>query len=112
MASPHVAPRINDSSNLTLTLLSEVDEVTEEEISALKAQLIEPLVPVFDEMSRHKQAVLAALFRRDFEQLVTLARSQTYLVGLHDVRNDLHFLLQGVTGLSKRWNQEKQSEKK
>lgn len=107
-----VTPQVNESLNIGVTLLSEVTEVSDEEISTLRDKFGEEFVEAFDSIPRHKQAVLVALYRREFHQLVALADTRTYFVGLHDLRNELHFLLYGVPDLSERWQEEKKSQKK
>ncbi len=97
---PRSIPSEDSNKNPSPITFSEVidcyDKITEAEIQALRADIIESLVPSFDKMPSAKKKFLTVLYKRGFEELFNVSNKRIYMPGFHDFRNDIQFLLSGV----------------
>ena len=104
--TPPSPPEIKVTS-LNLTLLGEIGEVADQEIIELRDKFAAACQPAFEDMPRHKQATLVTLFRMDLDQLDVIARTDHNFVGLHNLQNELNFLINGIPELQERWTKRK-----
>jgi hypothetical protein len=93
----------------TPDVLSSIDTLTTDDIADFRELLKPEFREIFDEENPNTQLTLVALHRTGYEYLVSLTRgeSRTSLVGVHDLRDRISFLLEGVPDLEKRWKEER-----
>ena len=101
------SPPLNDTNfvEFNISLLDSVARATQQDIDKVRQALMPVLVVTFDRMPEMKKKTIAALYQREFDELVAVARSNLYFVGVHKIGNDLHFLLNAVPALSKKWRE-------
>ncbi len=95
MSSPSVPKDFN------LNLLSALGAVCEADIEELRKKLKPEVQEAFDEKPQHLQIVLTALSKSAPDELSLLATTEKRLVGVHDVRDEARFLLEGIESAEK-----------
>lgn len=95
--------------DLSIELLSLVDDVTDEQIGDLRRHIKPEFHETFDTETNDTRLILTALYRMGYENLVKLRKTNksVYIVGLHDIRNRLAFLFCAVPEIEEKWKKDK-----
>jgi hypothetical protein len=88
--------------------LSLIDTLTTDDVADFRELLNTEFREIFDEEGPDVQLTLVALYRTGYENLVSLIKGEgfTYLVGIHDLRDRISFLFEGMPDLEERWARE------
>lgn len=76
-------------------LKQEEGGITDKDIDDCRAQLMEPLRPVYDGMSEKRRKMLAVLAKRSKNEIIEIGQLSGEPEAFPDIREDLNFILQG-----------------
>jgi len=99
----------SSSTDLGRDLLDLTEFITEEDIRSLREKICPEMHSTFDAETKDTKLILVALYRLGYEKLIALTRGGRpfSIVGTHDIKNRLTFILNAVPEIAEKWEKDK-----
>lgn len=97
----------HDLAKFSFELLGDIAKITSQDIAEVRSAFSDEMKADFDHLPDDQQMILAALHKRDIEEVMMIARSNIYCMGAHNIGGVAEMLIACTSDRLKNWARQK-----